>query len=152
LIILLTAVPAAVFVLPNTSTYVVPQASRDLGLSGGEVAGFVRACGYALPALLLTTPPAAVLARRMSAWSVLFVGLALLLGAQASAPYATSVPLTALLRAVEGVGAGAILPATLLLVCERRERRVTAGVWGAVLAGSLLLATPAALAATPGPS
>src|SRR4051812_15168608 len=34
LLILVTAVPAAVLVLPNTASYVVPLAARDLGLSG----------------------------------------------------------------------------------------------------------------------
>ena len=146
---LATAVPAAVLVLPNTASYVVPLAVRDLGLADGQAAGFVRAAGLALPALLLATPLAAVLARRLPAWGVLFTGLALMLGAQASATYATSVPLTGLLRAVQGAGAGAILPAALLLACERRERRLTVGVWAAGLAASLLLATPAVLAATP---
>lgn len=151
LIVLVTAIPAAVLVLPNTASYVVPQAARDLGLSGGEAAGFVRAAGLAMPALLLTTPLAAVLARRRTPWGVLFGGLALMLCAQASAAYATSVPLTGLVRAVQGVGAGAVLPAALLLACERPERRLATGVWAAVLTGSLLLATPAVLAATPGP-
>jgi hypothetical protein len=150
-LILATAVPAAVLVLPNTASYVVPLAVRDLGLTDGQAAGFVRATGLALPALLLATPLAAVLARRFPAWGVLFAGLALMLGAQASAAYATSVPLTGLLRAVQGAGAGAILPAALLLACERRERRLTVGVWAAGLAASLLVATPAVLAATPGP-
>jgi hypothetical protein len=149
LLILVTAVPAAVFVLPNTASYVVPQAARDMGLSGGQAAGFVRAAGLALPALLLATPLAAVLARRLPAWSVLFAGLALLLGAQASAAYATSVPLTGLVRAIQGAGAGAVLPAALLLACERRERRFAVGVWAAALTAALMLATPAVLAATP---
>jgi hypothetical protein len=151
LLVLVTAVPAAVLVLPNTASYVVPQAVRDMGLSGVQAAGFVRAAGLALPALLLATPPAAVLARRLPAWSVLFAGLALMLGAQASAAYATSVPLTGLVRAAQGAGAGAVLPAALLLACERRERRFTVGVWAAAFTAALMAATPAVLAATPGP-
>ncbi|GAB2866171.1 hypothetical protein GCM10027176_79820 [Actinoallomurus bryophytorum] len=150
-LVLATAVPAAVLVLPNTASYVVPLAARDFGLTDGQAAGFVRATGLALPALLLATPLAAVLARRLPAWGVLFAGLALILGAQASAAYATSVPLTGLLRAVQGAGAGAVLPAALLLACERRERRLTVGVWAAGLVASLLAATPAVLIATPAP-
>ena len=149
LLVLVTAVPAAVLVLPNTASYVVPSATRDLGLSDGEAAGFVRAMGLALPALLLTTPPAALLARRLPAWGVLFAGLALMLGAQASAAYVTSVPLVGLVRAIQGAGAGAVLPAALLLACARRERRLTTGVWAAGLAGALVFATPAVLVATP---
>jgi hypothetical protein len=151
LLIIVTAVPAAVLVLPNTASYVVPLAARDLGLADGQAAGFVRAAGLAMPALLLATPITAVLARRRSAWGVLFGGLLLLLGAQASAAYATSVPLAGLSRVVQGAAAGALLPATLLLAWERRERRLAAGVWAAALSGALLLATPAVLVATPGP-
>jgi hypothetical protein len=151
LLVLVTAIPAAVFVLPNTASYVVPQAAHDLGLSGDGATGFVRAAGLAMPALLLATPLATVLARRLPAWGVLFCGLTLLLGAQASAAYATSVPLTGVLRAVQGAGAGAVLPAALLLARERREWRLTAGIWAAALIASLLVATPAVLAATPGP-
>jgi MFS family permease len=151
LLVLVTAVPAAVLVLPNTASYVVPLATRDLGLSGDAAAGFVRAAGFALPALLLTTPLAAALARRRPAPVVLFAGLALLLGAQASAAYVTSVPLVGLVRALQGAGAGAVLPATLLLAWERRERRLTAGVWAAALVAALVLATPAALVVTPAP-
>lgn len=155
LVVLVTAVPAAVLVLPNTASYVVPLAVRDLGLPGSGAAGFVRAVGLALPAFLIATPPAAVLARRAPAWSVLFAGLTLILVAQASAAYATSVPLAGLLRVVQGAGAGAVLPAALVLAWERRERRLTAGAWGAALVAALLIATPAVLSATPasyGPS
>lgn len=151
LLVLVTAVPAAVLVLPNAASYVAPLAARDMGLSGGQTAGFVRAAGLALPAFLLATPPAAVLARRLPAWTVLFAGLALLLGAQASAAYATSVPLTGLVRVVQGAGAGVVLPAAFLLAGERRERRFAVGVWAAALAAALMFATPAVLAATPAP-
>lgn len=151
LLIIVTAVPAAVVLLPDTASYVVPQAMHDLRLSDGQAAGFIRACGLALPALLLTTPIAAALARRVPAWMVLLSGLAVMLGAQAAAAYATSVPLVGAVRLAEGAGAGAALPAALALAWERGRRRVTAGVWAGALAGSLMLATPLALAATPAP-
>lgn len=149
LVVLVTAVPAAVLVLPDTASYVVPQASRDLGLADGQAAGFVRACGLALPALLLAVPPAAALVRRVPAWSVLFAGLAILLGAEAVAAHATSVPLVGAVRLAQGLAGGMILPPALVLAWERRERRVAAGVWAGVLVASLLLATPLVLSATP---
>lgn len=148
LAVVATAVPAAVAVLPNTASYVMPQAVRDLGLSDGQSAGFIRACGLALPALFLTTPPAAALVRRVPAWIVLFAGLVFLLGAEGLGGQATSVPLVAAVRVAEGAGAGAVLPATLALACERRHRRTACGVWAGTLVASLLLATPLALAAT----
>jgi MFS family permease len=149
--VLVTAVPAAVFVVPDTASYVVPQAIRDLGLADGQAAAFVRACGLALPALLLCAPPAAVLARRLPAWAVLFAGLAVMLGAEAAAGYATSVPLVGGLRVLQGAGAGAVLPAAFILAWERRERRVAAGVWAGALIAALMAATPAVLAVTPRP-
>jgi hypothetical protein len=149
LLVLVTAVPAAVIVLPDTASYVVPQAVRDLGLADGDAPGFVRACGLALPALLLAVPPAAALARRVPAWAVLFTGLAILLGAEAASAYATTVPLVGAVRLAEGAGGGLILPPALVLAWERRERRVAAGVWAGVLTASLLLATPLVLSAAP---
>jgi MFS family permease len=151
LLILATAVPAAVIVLPNTAAYAVPQAVRDLGLADGQAAGFVRACGLALPALLLATPLSAVFVRRLPAWTVLFAGLAVMLGAQAASAYATSLPLVGAVRVAEGAGAGAVLPAALVLAWERRERRAAAGMWAGALTASLVLATPLALSATPVP-
>ncbi|MEV5748412.1 hypothetical protein AB0L00_11395 [Actinoallomurus sp. NPDC052308] len=150
LTVVATAVPAAVVALPDTASYVMPQALRDLGLSDGQAAGLVRACGLALPALLLATPPAAALVRRVPAWLVLFAGLAVLLGAQALSVHATSVPEVAAVRLAEGAGGGVVLPATLALAREQRRRRTASSVWAGVLVAALLLATPLALAATAG--
>ncbi|MCO5974699.1 hypothetical protein [Actinoallomurus soli] len=150
-VVIATAVPAAVVVLPDTAPYVMPQAVRDLALSDGEAAGLVRACGLALPALLLTAPLGAALVRHAPARLVLFAGLALLLVAQALSVRVTSVPVVAAVRVAEGAGAGAVLPATLALARERRQRRAASSVWAGVLVAALLLATPLALAATGGP-
>ncbi|GAB3965826.1 hypothetical protein GCM10029978_029500 [Actinoallomurus acanthiterrae] len=148
LVVIATALPAAVVALPDTASYVMPQAVRDLGLSNGEAAGFVRACGLALPALLLVTPAAAAIVRRVPAWLVLFAGLAVLLAAQALSAHATSIALIGAVRVAEGAGGGVVLPATLALARERRECRAAPAVWAGTLVASLLLATPLALAVT----
>lgn len=148
LAVIVTAVPAAVVILPDTASYVMPQAVRDLGLSDGEAAGFVRVCGLALPALLLATPPAAAAVRRLPAWIVLSAGLAVLLAAQAVSTHAASIPMVAAVRVAEGVGGGFVLPATLVLARERRGHRAASGVWAGSLVGALLLAIPLAMAAT----
>lgn len=149
LLVLLTAIPAAVIVLPNTASYVVPQAVRDLGLADGQAAGFVRACGLALPALLLAAPLSAAAARRLPAWAVLFAGLAVMLGAQVVSTFTTSLPAVGAVRVAEGGGAGAVLPAALVLAWQRPERRAAAGVWAGAVTASLVLATPLALSAAP---
>lgn len=147
--VILGAVPAAISVLPNTVSYVVPTALRDLGLADGQAGDLVRACGLALPALLLVVPVAGVVARRTRAWPVLFAGLMLLVGAEAAAAYVPGVLAVGGVRVAEGAGAGLVLPATLALTWERRERRTGAGLWAGALVASLLLATPLALHAIP---
>ncbi|GAA0315059.1 hypothetical protein NE235_31875 [Actinoallomurus spadix] len=150
LVVLATAVPAAVVVLPDTASYVMPQAVRDLGLPDAQAAGLVRACGLALPALILTAPLTAALVRRAPAWLVLFAGLAVLLAAQGLSVRATSVPAVGAVRVAEGAAGGIVLPATLALARERGRHRAAPSVWAGVLVAALLLATPLALAATAG--
>ncbi|MFA1547781.1 hypothetical protein [Actinomadura chokoriensis] len=146
-----TALPAAVLTVPDASGTVVPAAASALGLGDAGVPGLLRATGLSLPALLLTVPPAAVAARRFPAWTVLAAGLAVLLAGLGAAHLADSVPLTATIRAAQGAGAGIVLPASLVLVWERRDRALTA-LWAGVLAGMLILAMPLALAAVPQPA
>ncbi len=143
-----TAVPAAVLTVPDASANVVPAAADALGRGGAGVAGLRRATGLSLPALLLAVPPAAAAARRFPAWTVLAAGLAVLLAGLGAARLADSVLLTGAVRAVQGAGAGTVLPASLVLVWERRDY-VLAAAWAGVLAGTLIAAMPLALAAVP---
>src|SRR6266545_3289746 len=92
LLVIITSVPAAVLVIPNTMSYVVAQAVRDLGLPAAQAPGMVRAAGLALPALLLAVPLAAVLARRVPAAIVLIAGLGAVLGGEIAAEFTGSIP------------------------------------------------------------
>ena len=157
LLIVMTAVPAAVLVVPNMMSYVVAQAVRDLGLPAADAGGMVRAAGLALPALLLAVPLAAVLARRVPAPAVLIAGLGMVLAAELGAEFAGSipaidaVPTIGVLRFVEGLGAGAVLPATLVIAWRhdgQRGRALTA-LWAGSLAAALILAVPLALYGIP---
>ncbi|XVQ09179.1 hypothetical protein ACQP1W_42645 [Spirillospora sp. CA-255316] len=138
------APPAAALVLPDLSPGVADAARAGLG--GGP--GFVRAAGLTLPALLLSVPPGAWLARRHSPRAVLVAGLCVLVAGLAGARYADSVPLVAVARGAQGAGAGLALPATLVLVWERGGRFLAA-LWAGALAAGLLVAMPLALHATP---
>ncbi|MCW2899081.1 MAG: hypothetical protein JWO67_1346 [Streptosporangiaceae bacterium] len=153
LLVVVTAVPIVALVVPNTVSYVVTQALRDLGLDQHQAPGLVRANGLALPALLLAVPVFAVASRRIPAWLVVLSGLLCVLAAEIGAESAGSVPEIGAVRAVQGIGAGAILPATLVLVWERRGR-VLITVWAGVFAAALLLAMPLGMRAVPagGPS
>ncbi|MFB4307229.1 hypothetical protein [Actinomadura sp. GTD37] len=146
-----TALPAAVLTVPDASGNVVPAAASDLGLGDAGVAALLHATGLSLPALLLAVPIGAVAARRLPAWRVLAVGLAVLLAGLGAVRLADSVPLAGTVRAAQGAGAGIVLPASLVLVWERRDRALAAA-WAGVLAGMLILAMPLALAAVPGPA
>jgi MFS family permease len=143
-----TALPIVALVVPNTVSYVVPEAASELGLGSGQGAALVRANGMVLPAMLLAVPLCAVLARRFSAWMILLAGLGALLGGELIAHVATSVPLIGVARAAQGLGAGAVLPSTLVLVWRRGGRALSA-VWAGIFVASLLLTMPLALYGVP---
>src|SRR5690606_29429316 len=101
----LTALPAAVLVMPDAVINVVPAAASALELGDAGIPDLLRATGLSLPALVATVPLAAVAARRLPAWTVLLAGAAVLLAGVAGARLAGSVPLVAAVRATQGVGA-----------------------------------------------
>ncbi|TYB41224.1 hypothetical protein [Actinomadura chibensis] len=148
LLLALTAVPAAVLVVPDAAGNVVPAAADALDLGDGGVPALLLATGLSLPALLAAVPLGAVAARRYPALGVLAAGLALLLAGLGTARLAHSVALAGMVRAVQGAGAGIVLPASLVLVWERRSRALAA-LWAGVLAGMLIVAMPLALRAVP---
>ncbi|MGI5207929.1 hypothetical protein ACQEU6_40950 [Spirillospora sp. CA-108201] len=151
LLLTFTALPAAVLVVPDASGGVVPAAASALALGDAEIPGLLRATGLSLPVLLVTVPLAAVAARRLPAWGVLMAGLAVLLAGTGAARLAHSLPDIGTVRAVQGIGAGIVLPASLVLVWERRNRALSAA-WAGALAGTLILAMPLALKAVPVPA
>ncbi|RMI45971.1 hypothetical protein EBO15_08690 [Actinomadura harenae] len=150
LAVIVVAVPAAVLVLPDTSANVVDQAGRALGLAPDEYGGLLRATGLSVPVLLGAVPVGAVAARRLGARPTLFAGVALLLAGLLGVARADTVPLVGAVRAAQGMGAGLILPATLVLAWERGGRLASA-LWSGVLVASLLGAMPLALARVPLP-
>ncbi|RFS83229.1 hypothetical protein D0T12_24095 [Actinomadura spongiicola] len=151
LLLTLTATPAAVLVVPDATVNVVPAALSALDLDGADIPVLLRATGLSLPVLLAAVPLAAVAARRFNALPVLATGLAVLLAGLGAAGYARSLPLAGTVRAVQGAGAGIILPACLVLVWERRSRALTAA-WAGTLAGALIVAMPLVLTAVPAPA
>ncbi|MEV5574130.1 hypothetical protein AB0L06_29185 [Spirillospora sp. NPDC052269] len=150
LAVIVVALPAAVLVLPDTSANVIEQAGRALGLGPDGYAGFLRATGMSVPVLLGAVPVGAVAARRFGARPVLLAGVALLLAGLLAVGRADSVLMVGLVRAVQGLGAGLILPATLVLAWERGGRLASA-LWSGVLVASLVGAMPLVLARVPLP-
>ncbi|MCP2343781.1 hypothetical protein [Actinomadura rupiterrae] len=150
LAVIVVAVPAAVLVLPDTSSNVVEEAARSLRLAPGDLPGLLRATGLSVPVLLAAVPVGAVAARRFGARPVLLAGLALLVAGLLFVGRADDVLLVGAVRAAQGAGAGLILPATLVLAWERGGRLAPA-LWSGALVASLLAAMPLALDRVPLP-
>ncbi|MEV0202335.1 hypothetical protein [Nonomuraea sp. NPDC050691] len=137
-LLIVAALPLAIVAIPNTVSVV-----GDLLPPGFDRLGLMRAHGLALPAMMLTVPLAAVALGRVRVAYILIAGLALLAVADAAGGYAGSTFLVGVLRVVHGVGAGLLLPATLVAAWERPA--VLRAVWSGVLALSLLSAQALAL-------
>ncbi|MEV4098315.1 hypothetical protein [Streptosporangium saharense] len=130
--------PLAIVAVPNTISVVAALLPPEI-----SQIEMVRAHGLALPAMVLTVPLAALFLRRIRAVPVLVAGLALLALADAAGGYAASASLVGVLRALHGVGAGLLLPASLVAVWERSV--VLRAVWAGMLAVSLTAAQALAL-------
>ncbi|GAA0847252.1 hypothetical protein ACFQVD_43760 [Streptosporangium amethystogenes subsp. fukuiense] len=130
--------PLAIVAIPNTISVVAALLPPEVS----QIA-MIRAHGLALPAMVLTMPVAAVLVRRVRAAPMVVAGLTLLAFADAAGGYAGSTMLVGGLRVLHGVGAGLLVPATLMAVWGRSS--FLRALWAAVLAASLLAAQALAL-------
>ncbi|MEV5407211.1 hypothetical protein AB0K60_00020 [Thermopolyspora sp. NPDC052614] len=136
------AIPLAIVTIPNTVSVVgdllPPEVSR---------AAMIRAHGMSLPAMLLTVPLAVLAARRFHAAPLLLAGLALLAAAEAAGGFAATPLVAGVLRGLHGVGAGLLMPATLLAAWERQggARRALLALWAGALTASMLTAQALAL-------
>lgn len=130
--------PLAIVAIPNTISVVAVLLPSDI-----SQVEMVWAHGLALPAMVLTVPLAGLLLRHVRAAPVLVGGLTLLALADAAGGYAGSTLLVGVLRVLHGTGAGLLVPATLVAVWGRPM--ALRGIWGGVLAVSLLAAQALAL-------
>ncbi|MGI5486575.1 hypothetical protein [Microtetraspora malaysiensis] len=134
------ALPLAIVAIPNTISVVAA-----LLPPGASLIALTRAHGLALPVMLLTVPLASVAVRRFRSAPILVVGLTLLAAADAAGGYAGSAVTVGVLRVLHGLGAGLLLPATLVAVWERPRRRFLLPLWAGTLAASLAGAQALAL-------
>ncbi|WP_067186331.1 hypothetical protein [Microtetraspora niveoalba] len=134
------ALPLAIVAIPNTISVVAALLPPD----ASQIA-MTRAHGLALPVMLLAVPLAAIAVRRFRAAPILVAGLTLLAAADAAGGYAGSAVAVGALRVLHGVGAGMLLPATLVAVWERPRRRFLLPLWAGMLAASLAGAQALAL-------
>lgn len=137
-LLIVAALPLAIVAIPNTVSVVA-----NLLPEGIDKVGLMRAHGLALPAMTLTVPLAAVILRRMNVGYVLVVGLAVLALADTAGGYAGSTFVVGVLRVLHGIGAGVVIPATLIAAWDRAP--ALRALWTAMLAISLLSAQALAL-------
>lgn len=132
-LILFASVTAAVLVVANISSLNValPELSRELGASQSDVQWMVDIYAFFLAALLL---PAGALGDRYGRRRILLFGIFILGIANAASLTTDDVSWVIVSRAVSGIGAACIFPATLstittTLPAEKRVRGIT--IWTA---------------------
>ncbi|HVT68110.1 MAG TPA: MFS transporter, partial [Trebonia sp.] len=111
----------------------LPAVQRDVGGSVGGLQWVIDAYTLALASVMLT---AGSLADRTGARRVFTLGLAVFGLASAGCAAAPSLAVLIAARAVQGLGASALVPCSLALIVHQfpgqRERARALGVWGAM--------------------
>ncbi|GAA4091751.1 hypothetical protein [Nonomuraea soli] len=137
-LLIVVVLPLAILAIPNTVSVVAHLLPPDM-----DRVGLMRAHGLSVPATMLTVPLAAIALRRWKVAHVLVGGLALLALADALGGFAGSTWMVGVLRVAHGVGAGLLLPATLVAVWDRGM--VMRAIWAGALSAGLLTAQALAL-------
>ncbi|MDG2301455.1 MAG: MFS transporter [Acidimicrobiales bacterium] len=143
--VLSAAVASAVLVVANISSLNValPELSRELGATQSDVQWMIDIYAFFLATLLL---PAGALGDRYGRRRMLLIGIFILGAANAATLFTTDVSLVITSRAVSGVGAALIFPATLSTITttlpeDKRVKGVaiwTASVFFGGLSGVLI--------------
>ena len=134
LTLLVLCVSLLVIVIDNTIVNVaLPTLVRDLGTSISDLQWVVDAYTLVFAGLLLT---AGSLGDRFGRKGALTLGLAIFGAASAAAAFAGGVTPLIAARAVMGIGAALIMPATLSILTnvftDARERALAIGLWSGV--------------------
>ena len=134
LTLLVLCISLLVIVIDNTIVNVaLPTLVRDLGTSISDLQWVVDAYTLVFAGLLLT---AGSLGDRFGRKGALTLGLVIFGGASAAAAFAGGVTPLIAARAVMGVGAALIMPATLSILTnvftDARERALAIGLWSGV--------------------
>lgn len=113
-------------------TTALPVVRIDLDASVGQLAWFLNAYTLTFATFML---PAATLGDRLGRRRVMLAGLTVFTGASIAAALSTSAEALIAFRAVQGLGAAAIMPLSLSLLAAAvpaASRAVAIGVWGGV--------------------
>ena len=133
LAIVAASLPMFMATLDNlVMTTALPVVRADLGASVGELSWFVNAYTLSFATFML---PAATLGDRMGRRRVMIGGVVVFTLASIAAALSTSAEALIAARAVQGLGAAAIMPLSLSLLASAvpaNKRAVAIGIWGGV--------------------
>lgn len=133
LVVLATSLPMFMATLDNlVMTTALPVVQADLSASVGQLSWFVNAYTLAFATFML---PAATLGDRLGRRRVMLTGVAVFTLASAAAALSSSAGTLIAARAVQGLGAAAIMPLSLTLLAAAvplSARPLAIGIWGGV--------------------
>ncbi len=133
LAIVAASLPMFMATLDNlVMTTALPVVRADLGATVGQLSWFVNAYTLSFATFML---PAATLGDRLGRRRVMLGGVALFTLASIAAALSTSAEALVAARAVQGLGAAAIMPLSLSLLASAvpvAKRAVAIGIWGGV--------------------
>ena len=133
LAIVATSLPMFMATLDNlVLTSALPVIQRDLGSSTGQLAWFLNAYTLSFATFML---PAATLGDRIGRRRVMLAGIALFTLASIASALSTSSEALIVARAVQGLGAAAVMPLSLTLLAAAvppAMRSAAIGIWGGV--------------------
>ena len=133
LAILATSLPMFMATLDNlVLTSALPVIQGDLGSSTGQLAWFLNSYTLVFATFML---PAATLGDRIGRRKVMLAGITLFTAASIAAALSTSSEALIVARAVQGLGAAAVMPLSLTLLAAAvppAMRSAAIGIWGGV--------------------
>lgn len=133
LVVLATSLPMFMATLDNlVMTTALPVVQADLGASVGQLAWFVNAYTLAFATFML---PAATLGDRVGRRRMMLLGLTLFTAASIGSALSDSAGALITARALQGLGAAAIMPLSLSLLAGAvppARRAMAIGIWGGV--------------------
>src|SRR3954451_24230968 len=133
LAIVAASLPMFMATLDNlVMTSALPVIHADLGASVDQLAWFVNAYTLAFATFML---PAATLGDRLGRRRVMLAGLMVFTIASIASALSTSAATLISARAVQGLGAAAVMPLSLALLAgsvPERMRPAAIGIWGGV--------------------
>ncbi len=133
LVVLATSLPMFMATLDNlVMTTALPVVQADLTASVGQLAWFVNAYTLAFATFML---PAATLGDRVGRRRMMLLGMGVFTAASVASALSSSAEALIAARAVQGLGAAAIMPLSLTLLAAAvppARRAMAIGIWGGV--------------------